>query len=540
MNDETTLGMWGSLEQIARVLGFHDVGSFFMTGIFVVVALAAVVSFAIVLVKSRRERREHILKVVDEVQKDALAAREREQQPPSKIVEKVIEIEAKKPVAQPIKPRVEHVHRNEPVVAEILPVVSPSAKGEMPNGAAPLEAKDEVAEILPVVPSPPPKVETPKVVARTEEKREVRPIKPVIPPPPPKVETPKVVARTEEKSEVKTTKAVISAPSTKVDVAETTSIKQPAAIPVEPPAADIKKELGAALKNTRGGFMEKLARLWSRGPSISDDDFEEMEAILFTADIGAKTAQKLLDVMRERVKLEKASDKTLLRGFLKDEMTKILESAKPAPLPEDASPKVLMFVGVNGAGKTTTMAKLGARLSGQGQKVLFGAGDTFRAAAVEQLAIWGERVGAPVVSGKENGDAAAVLFEAIEKAKSMNIDYVLCDTAGRLHTKVGLMEELKKVHRVVSKAQVGAPHEVLLVVDATMGQNAINQAREFAAATPLTGVVLSKLDGTAKGGVALGIVDELKVPIRYIGIGEKAGDLKEFDAKLFVDALFGE
>lgn len=311
-------------------------------------------------------------------------------------------------------------------------------------------------------------------------------------------------------------------------------------IPPLKESLDNKTALGAALKNTRGGFMEKLSRLFSKGQEVSDADFEEMEAILFTADIGAKTAQKLLDVMRDRAQKENIASKDFLRSVLKEEMTRILESAKTEPTDSSQSPQVMMFVGVNGAGKTTSIGKLGAQLIMSGKKVLFGAGDTFRAAAVEQLSIWGQRIGAEVVSGKENSDSASVLFEAILKAKSSHADYVLCDTAGRLHTKLSLMDELKKVHRVVSKAQMGAPHQVFLVIDATMGQNAINQAREFAAATPLTGVVLSKLDGTAKGGVALGIVDELKVPIRYIGIGEKATDLKDFDAKLFVDALFEE
>lgn len=303
---------------------------------------------------------------------------------------------------------------------------------------------------------------------------------------------------------------------------------------------EAKKSLGAALKNTRGGFIEKIARLFSRGHEISDADFEAMEAILFTADIGAKTAQKLLDNLRARVKAHKISDKAQVQGALKEEMRAILSACPYHEPPVSEAPRVFMFVGVNGAGKTTSIAKLGARLASEGKSVVFGAGDTFRAAAVKQLSVWGEREGIPVVSGKEGADSAAVLFEAIAQGKRNHADAVLCDTAGRLHTKTELMEELKKVHRVVNKAHAGAPHEVLLVIDATMGQNAIAQAREFAAATPLTGVVLSKLDGTAKGGVALGIVDELKVPIRFIGIGEQASDLKDFDADQFVDALFDE
>lgn len=302
-----------------------------------------------------------------------------------------------------------------------------------------------------------------------------------------------------------------------------------------------KKALGTALRNTRGGFMAKLASLFSRGSTISDEDFEELEAILFTADIGAKTAQKLLDAVRARVKAAKLQDKSAIRQALKEEMRAVFDRApsKEAFVPV-AEPTVYMFVGVNGAGKTTSIGKLGAQMAASGKKVYFGAGDTFRAAAVMQLSIWGERSHIPVVTGKENADSAAVLFDAIAQAKAANADAIFCDTAGRLHTKVGLMDELKKVHRVLGKAQAGAPHEVFLVIDATMGQNAIAQAREFAEATPLTGVVLSKLDGTAKGGVALGIVDELGVPIRFVGVGEGRDDLRPFDADEFVEALFSE
>lgn len=300
-----------------------------------------------------------------------------------------------------------------------------------------------------------------------------------------------------------------------------------------------EKSLGSALKNTRLGFIDKLSRLFSSRAEISDADFEDIEAILFTADIGVKTAQKLLEGLKASVKSHNLAGKEFLHKALKEQMLKIFSSVPTAPK-NDQLPQVIMFVGVNGAGKTTTVGKLGAQLAAQNKKVIFAAGDTFRAAAAEQLALWGKRSNIEVVCGKENADSASVLFEGIEKGKAQGADYILCDTAGRLHTKVSLMEELAKVHRVVGKAMPGAPHEVYLVVDATMGQNAIAQAREFAQSTPLTGVVLSKLDGTAKGGVALGIVDELKVPIRFVGIGEKAQDLKDFDANEFTDALLEE
>lgn len=301
-----------------------------------------------------------------------------------------------------------------------------------------------------------------------------------------------------------------------------------------------KNTIGAALKGTRSGFMAKLSSIFSRGRTLSDEDFEEMEAILFTSDIGARTAQKLLDAMRKRVAQEKLSEKDAIKSALKEEMRSLFNQVENRELELDKSPAVFMFVGVNGVGKTTTIGKLGTQLAHEGKKIIFGAGDTFRAAAVTQLSIWGERAGIFVTKGKENADSASVLFDAINEAREQKADVVLCDTAGRLHTKTGLMDELKKVYRVMGKAQAQAPHEVFLVIDATMGQNAIAQAREFAEATPLTGVILTKLDGTAKGGVVLGIVDELRVPIRYIGIGEAPDDLRPFNADDFIEALFND
>lgn len=296
--------------------------------------------------------------------------------------------------------------------------------------------------------------------------------------------------------------------------------------------------LEKALSSTKSGFIAKLSNFFAKTPNISDKDFEEIEAILYTADIGPKTIQKLLDNLKEKIKEFKRADAAFLLDILKEDMYNILTSVSYKPKNNGVAPRVIMFVGVNGAGKTTSIGKLAHKFMKEGQKVLLGAGDTFRAAAVKQLTIWGERVAAQTVFGKENQDSASVLFEAIKKGIETNTDVVLCDTAGRLHTKEGLMDELKKVYKVLGKAKEGAPDEVLLVIDATMGQNAILQAKEFTEATPLCGIVISKLDGTAKGGVILGIVDELKVPIRYIGIGEKIDDLRDFDAKEFIEALF--
>src|SRR5947207_4165528 len=227
-------------------------------------------------------------------------------------------------------------------------------------------------------------------------------------------------------------------------------------------------------------------------------------------------------------------------SFLRRRSAEILDIAAPALDLDTARPFVVLVIGVNGSGKTTTIGKLAAKLKEKGKSVLLAAGDTFRAAATEQLEVWGSRVGAPVVRGKEGGDPSSVIFDAIKRAKAENVDVVIADTAGRLHTKTNLMEELQKVRRVIGKAQEGAPHETWLVIDATSGQNAIAQAQMFTQAMSVTGIVLTKLDGTAKGGVILGITDQLKIPVRYIGVGERVEDLRDFDPGEFVEALLEE
>jgi fused signal recognition particle receptor len=264
--------------------------------------------------------------------------------------------------------------------------------------------------------------------------------------------------------------------------------------------------------------------------------------VLFTADIGVRTATRPLETARERMRRNELSDLGRLKGVLREEIARILSLDGAAPGSPAAigaaRPWVIMVVGVNGSGKTTTVGKLAAKLKAAGHRVLLGAGDTFRAAAGEQLEIWAERVGAPIVRGKEGADPAAVCFEAIEQGARAGADVVLCDTAGRLHTRTPLMEELKKVKRVMGKAAAGAPHEVLLVLDATNGQNAIAQARQFHEALGVTGIVLAKLDGTAKGGVVIGICDELRIPVRWVGVGESVADLRPFSPEEFVEALF--
>ena len=314
--------------------------------------------------------------------------------------------------------------------------------------------------------------------------------------------------------------------------------------------AEAGRTLAEGLAKTRGGFVARLNALLGTSKALDDSMLAELEEILFSADVGVHTATHLLESVRERLARRELTDPSKVKAALREEIERILSLGTGGPASEGghgglpdlppgaAPPQVVMVVGVNGTGKTTTVGKLAARLGQAGKSVLLGAGDTFRAAAGEQLDVWADRAHVPIVRGKDGSDPGAVLFDAVARAKVEQIGAVLCDTAGRLHTKAGLMDELKRIERTLEKAHGGAPHEVLLVVDATTGQNAIAQARQFNDALGVTGIVLTKLDGTAKGGVIIGICDELKIPIRYVGIGEKISDLKPFDPHEFVEALF--
>jgi fused signal recognition particle receptor len=267
---------------------------------------------------------------------------------------------------------------------------------------------------------------------------------------------------------------------------------------------------------------------------------DELEALLFEADLGVKTSSQLIEGVQQGLKRGELQDPDRVKEFIKQEILRILQAGeKPLFINfSQTKPFVIMVVGVNGGGKTTTIGKIAHQYTSQGKKVLIGAADTFRAAAVEQLEIWAKRVGADLIKQVKGSDPSAVAFDSIQAAKARNIDLVFIDTAGRLHTKVNLMEELKKLNRIVGRECPGAPHEVLLVLDATTGQNAISQAKLFNEAIGVTGIALTKLDGTAKGGIIVGITEELKIPIRYIGVGEGIDDLKEFNATEFVQALF--
>ena len=295
-------------------------------------------------------------------------------------------------------------------------------------------------------------------------------------------------------------------------------------------------QLKNGLAKTRKGFVEKVESIFSKG-KLDKETIEELEEALITSDVGIHAAQEIVNFLREKIRKGEIEDALSAREALKKEMVSLLGSSAPVVLFGER-PFVILTVGVNGVGKTTTIGKLASRFTSEGHSVLLGASDTFRAAAIEQLEIWAKRAGASIVKHQSGSDPAAVAFDAIESARHKKIDVVIIDTAGRLHTKSPLMEELKKVKRVVQKAMPLAPQEVLLVVDATTGQNALRQAQMFNEAIGITGVALTKLDGTAKGGIVFAIKKELGIPVRLIGVGEGVDDLRDFDPKEFVEALF--
>jgi fused signal recognition particle receptor len=298
------------------------------------------------------------------------------------------------------------------------------------------------------------------------------------------------------------------------------------------------KRLRLRLKGTREKFVHRIDRLVLGKKVIDDELLDELEEILITSDLGVRTTGMLLGKVAGKVQRKELSDPARLREQIREEIRSVLSVEAPVLDYRAHKPLVVMIVGVNGTGKTTTTGKLANQLKQQGLKPMLAACDTFRAAAVEQLSIWGERAGVPVVKQKSGSDPSAVAFDAIDAAVSRDIDVLLMDTAGRMHTKVNLMEELKKIHRVINKKMPEAPHEVFLVLDASTGQNALSQAKLFKEGIGLTGLILTKLDGTAKGGIIAAICDELQVPVRYIGIGESVEDLRPFDAEEFTNALF--
>jgi fused signal recognition particle receptor len=299
------------------------------------------------------------------------------------------------------------------------------------------------------------------------------------------------------------------------------------------------KRLRDGLSRTRHGLTDGLTDLVLGSKSIDDELLEEIETQLLVADVGMDATRDIIDGLTGQVARKQLNDADALMASLQSHMQAILApGSHPLEIPDDTRPFVILMVGINGAGKTTTIGKLAHRFQQQGKKVMLAAGDTFRAAAVEQLQTWGERNGVPVIAQQQGSDSASVIFDALASAQARNIDVLIADTAGRLHTQSNLMEELKKIKRVMAKLDAAAPHEIMLVVDAGTGQNALNQASEFNEAVGLTGITLTKLDGTAKGGIIFAIAKKLQLPIRFIGVGEGIDNLREFNAEEFVAALF--
>ena len=294
-----------------------------------------------------------------------------------------------------------------------------------------------------------------------------------------------------------------------------------------------------AVSRTRENLAERIEDVVSIGKEIDRSTLDDLEATLIGADLGITTTREVLEKLRDKADRKQIKDVNELKRLLKEELLAILTSTSSLPVTKvDGTPEVIIVVGVNGTGKTTTIGKLAQVFRAQGKTVLLCAADTFRAAAIEQLEIWGQRTGTEVIKTKAGGDPAAVLFDALQSATARKTDYVIVDTAGRLHTKQNLMLELEKMKRTAQRIVPGAPHETLLVMDATTGQNGLQQARQFTQSAGVTGIVLTKLDGTAKGGVVVAISRELGLPVRFVGVGEKAGDLLPFDPKEFVDSLF--
>lgn len=297
-------------------------------------------------------------------------------------------------------------------------------------------------------------------------------------------------------------------------------------------------KLKKGLSKTRENITNKIEKLIIGYADIDDELLDELEEILIMADVGVSTTDKLMESVRKGIKKKEINSPEDLKPFLQARISEILTAGSDETKVAAYGPTVILVIGVNGVGKTTTIGKLAAYYQAQGKTVMLAAADTFRAAAIDQLQVWGERTGTKVIAHEEGSDPAAVAYDAVKAAKARNIDILLIDTAGRLQTKANLMEELKKINRVIQREIPEAPHETLLVLDATTGQNAISQANIFTKAAPISGVVLTKLDGTAKGGVVIGISDQLKVPVKYIGLGEGMEDMQLFNKKEFVDSLF--
>ena len=305
-----------------------------------------------------------------------------------------------------------------------------------------------------------------------------------------------------------------------------------------PQEPNLLERLKAGVQKTRSGLVDRLEDVLAGKKEIDADLLEELEYALITADVGVRTVEDILERIRQRVDRKMAGDAAEIRNLIREHLLEVLRASETPLHTVARPPAVVMVVGVNGAGKTTTIGKLANRFLGEGRQVLLCAADTFRAAAIEQLEVWAQRAGVDMIRQKTGADPSAVVFDALQAAKARDVDYVIIDTAGRLHTKENLMAELEKMRRTTERVIPGAPHEVWLVLDATTGQNGLEQARKFTESAGVTGIVLTKLDGTAKGGVVIAIARELNLPIRYIGIGEKLDDLVPFEPERFIQSLF--
>ena len=409
-------------------------------------------------------------------------------------------------------------------VAQAEPTAAEKEAPETPHSEAPLEASSDTAEQEEI----------------TETAAESAVIEKAAP------ELPQDETTTPEPVEAIQKEVSAEAPSAEpaTEEALTTPSEPIQEAPAEP-APESKpgffKRLKKSLTRTRSNFADGLANLVLGHKEIDDELLEELETMLLVADVGVEATTRIINDLNGRVRRKELSDPSALSAALKTQLQDILRQCdKPVRQPSPNKPQVILMIGINGAGKTTTIGKLAKRLKEEGNSVMLAAGDTFRAAAVEQLQVWGERNSIPVIAQHTGADSASVIFDALQAATSRGVDVLIADTAGRLHTKGNLMDELAKIARVMQKIDSDAPHEVMLVVDATTGQNALNQALQFNETIPLTGITLTKLDGTAKGGILFAIADKMHIPIRFIGVGEAIEDLRYFDAKDFVNALFEE
>ena len=353
-----------------------------------------------------------------------------------------------------------------------------------------------------------------------------------------------------ESVEVEATEYVVSTTDSVVEVANEPVAEQPAVVEQESQDDEVdveaeREELNAGLEKTKEGFFSRLKRAIAGRSTVDADVLDDLEEMLITSDVGVETTIKIIEAIEARVARDKYMNTSELHGILRDEIANLMEESHRSTKDfgievKPGFPYVMMVVGVNGAGKTTTIGKLAAKLTRAGRKVYIGAADTFRAAAIDQLAVWADRAGATMIRQDMGSDPASVAYDTLRSAVANGADVVLIDTAGRLHNKVGLMKELSKIRNVMAKVIPDAPHEVMLVLDGSTGQNAFEQAKQFTEATQVTSLAITKLDGTAKGGVVIGISDRFHIPVRYIGIGEGIDQLKMFDRKEFVRALFGD